>query len=253
MTSPARAIADLDAGAILATVDIAAPPERVFEAITTDEITQWWGDPSMYRTTKYKANLRVGGAWKSEGVGADGSAFAVEGEFLEIDPPRKLVQTWKPGWDPVGTTTLTFHLDPISTGTRVTLRHTGFAKNAESCGSHASGWERVFGWLVGHLTPSGEKKTYLLRLLGPRPTFPKDMTAEERGFMMQHVAYCKEQLAVGNAIVFGPVDDPKGTWGLGVVRAADDTAIAAFTAADPVVKSGLGFRYEVFPMLSVMS
>jgi uncharacterized protein YndB with AHSA1/START domain len=252
MTSAARAIADLEAGTILATVDIAAPPERVFRALTSDEITKWWGSPDMYQTTGYTADLRVGGAWKATGVGSDGSPFAVEGEFLEIDPPHRLVQTWKPGWDPIGATTLTYHLAAISTGTRVTLRHTGFGANRESCGHHAFGWERVFGWLAGHFAPSGERKPYLVRLIAPRATFPQDMTDAERGLMMQHVAYCKEQLAVGNAVVFGPVADPKGAWGLGVIRATDDAGVAAFAAGDPIVRANLGFRYEVVPMMNVM-
>lgn len=253
MTSAARAIADLEAGTILATVDIAAPPERVFRALTTDEITKWWGSPDMYQTTAYTADLRVGGAWKAEGVGADGSPFEVGGEFVEIDPPRKLVQTWKPGWDPIGTTTITYHLDKTDSGTRVTLRHTGFGTNTKSCEHHANGWERVLGWLTGHFAPGGERRAYLVKLIAPRATFPRDMTPDEREVMMQHVAYCREQLAVGNAIAFGPVDDPQGVWGLGIIRATDDAALAAFTANDPIVKSGRGFRYETLPMLNIMA
>src|SRR6185436_12403572 len=101
------------AGTILATVDIAAPPERVFRALTTDEITRWWGSDELYRTTAYTADLRVGGRWRSEGTGRDGTAFAVEGEFLAIDAPRTLVQSWRPSWDlAAGTTTVTFRLEP---------------------------------------------------------------------------------------------------------------------------------------------
>ncbi len=65
-------------------------PERVFRAITdAKEIPAWWGSDDMYRTTKHTADLRVGGKWRSEGKGKDGNEFAVEGEFVEIDPPRK--------------------------------------------------------------------------------------------------------------------------------------------------------------------
>jgi len=53
-------------------------------------------------------------------------------------------------------------------------------------------------------------------------------------------------------IVFGPVADPKGGWGLGVVRARDEAEVAAFEAGDPVVRSGRGFRYEVLPMVSAV-
>jgi uncharacterized protein YndB with AHSA1/START domain len=62
--SSARAIADAGSGTILATVEIAAPPERVFRALTTpDEIVRWWGSDDAYRTTGFTADLQVGGRW----------------------------------------------------------------------------------------------------------------------------------------------------------------------------------------------
>jgi uncharacterized protein YndB with AHSA1/START domain len=148
----ARSIADVTAGLVLASVEIAAPIERVFRALTTDEITQWWGSPEMYRTTEYTADLRPGGRWRAVGVGADGRSFSVDGEFREVDPPRKLVQTWRPGWEGGHETTITYRLEPIEGGTRVIVRHEGFADRVESCRSHGEGWERVLGWLAAHLT-----------------------------------------------------------------------------------------------------
>ena len=48
----ARAVADVTAGTILAQVDISAPVERVFAALTRgDEIIKWWGSDDLYRTT----------------------------------------------------------------------------------------------------------------------------------------------------------------------------------------------------------
>jgi uncharacterized protein YndB with AHSA1/START domain len=147
MRREARAIADLSEGVILATVDIAAPPERVFRAVSSEELTSWWGSAETYRTTKWTGDLRVGGAWRTEGISADGKPFAVGGEFLEIDPPRKLVHTWRPDWDGGDATTVTYNLEPIAGGTRVTVRHEGFAGRPQSCAGHADGWERVLGWL----------------------------------------------------------------------------------------------------------
>src|SRR5262249_33178234 len=95
----ARAVADVTQGTVLARVDIAAPPERVFRALTTEEVTRWWGADDMYRTLQFSIDLRPGGRWRSEGKGADGSPFSVEGEVVEVDPPRRLVQTWKPSWE----------------------------------------------------------------------------------------------------------------------------------------------------------
>jgi len=146
----ARAVADLSDGLILATVEIAAPAERVFRALASEEIVNWWGSAETYRTTKWTGDLRVGGAWRTEGVGADGQPFSVGGEFVEVDPPRKLVQTWRADWDGGNVTTITYRLEPIAGGTRLTLRHEGFAGRRESCARHTEGWERVLGWLRDH-------------------------------------------------------------------------------------------------------
>jgi len=75
---------------------------------------------------------------------------------------------------------------------------------------------------------------YVCRLIPPRPSFVQDMTAEEAGVMQAHVAYWTELLRTGNVIVFGPVADPKGSWGLGVIRASDDDHLSQITQADPM-------------------
>ena len=149
----ARAVADGAAGVVLARVEIAAPPARVFAALTTDELTRWWGSAETYRTTKHTIDLRPGGAWRSEGVGADGHTFHVGGEVIEVDPPHKLVQTWKPSWASAEATTVAYTLEATPTGTRVTVRHSGFT-SAAACADHGDGWERVLAWLDTHVTPA---------------------------------------------------------------------------------------------------
>jgi uncharacterized protein YndB with AHSA1/START domain/uncharacterized protein YciI len=259
----ARAIADVSAGTVLAVVEIEVPPERVFRALTTpDEVKQWWGSPELYRITESTIDLRVGGLWRSTGVGSDGTPFSVSGKYIEIEPPHRLVHTWNPDWEPAGgaPTTIRYQLEPTPTGTRVTVRHEGFGSRAQSCAGHAEGWERVLGWLVAHFADARAAEApappagpfFMCRLLAPRPTFAFDMTADERQVMQQHALYWRALLAQGTAIVFGPVADPKGGWGLGVVRAADEAAVRVLESNDPAIKSGRGFSYEVLPMLSAV-
>ena len=250
----ARAIADLDEGTILATVEIAAPPERVFRALTTaDEIVRWWGADDLYRHTAWTADVRVGGRWRAEGKGADGRPFSVEGEYVAIDPPHRLVHTWKPEWDGGHVTTVAYRIEATATGSRVTLRHHGFDGRREACEGHGTGWERVLGWLAGHLQPAPAQpiaeRFYHCRLMPPRPSFARDMNAEEAAMMQEHVRYWMGHLQAGTAIVFGPVDDPVGAWGLGVVRVADESAVRALEAGDPAIRAGRGLRYEILPML----
>ena len=65
-----------DNDAVVAEVFIAAPPERVFQAITDpNQMPLWWGQQGLYRVTEWKADLRPGGKWQSDGVGADGTTF----------------------------------------------------------------------------------------------------------------------------------------------------------------------------------
>jgi uncharacterized protein YndB with AHSA1/START domain/uncharacterized protein YciI len=253
---PARAIADVTSGTILAAVEIAAPPERVFRAlISPEEILRWWGSEDLYKLTQWTADFRTGGPWRAEGL-ADGSRFVIEGKFIEIDPPRKLAQTWTPDFDQGHVTRLTYVLEPIENGTRVTLRHDGFDNRAESCRNHALGWERVLDWLENFAAPpttAAADKYFFCRLLPPRPTFAMDMNEDERAVMQAHAQYWHGLLQAGSALAFGPVGDPKGPWGLGIVRAADDATAHAIGAADPAVLSGRGFRYELLPMLQLVT
>lgn len=94
------------------------------------------------------------------------------------------------------------------------------------------------------------KSCFVCKLLGPRPTFPMDMTPEEAKVVQDHVTYWRDFSDRGIAIVFGPVADPAGIWGLGVVEATSLGEVEAIRDNDPVTKSGLGFRMEIYPMIS---
>jgi uncharacterized protein YndB with AHSA1/START domain len=248
----ARAIADVSTGTILATVDIDAPPENVFRALTAD-VSQWWGSPETYQVTSYEADVRVGGTWTSKGKGADGKEFSVTGEFVAIDAPHLLVQTWKAVWDGGNTTTIRYQLDPIPTGTRVTLRHDGFGDRAQSCAGHAEGWERVLGWLGTHLAAAQEAQKYFVcRLLPPRPSFMMDMNEDEKKVMQSHAAYWRGLATKGKAVVFGPVLDPKQPHGIGILRVASTEELDALRKGDPAIQSERGFAYEVAPMVTAV-
>jgi uncharacterized protein YciI len=80
--------------------------------------------------------------------------------------------------------------------------------------------------------------TFVFRLQAPRPTFALDMTDEEREIMGRHASYWKPRLDAGQMVVFGPVLDTTGSWGLGVVEADDEEELRAFAAGDPAVTSG---------------
>ena len=80
--------------------------------------------------------------------------------------------------------------------------------------------------------------TFVFRLKAPRPTFALDMNDEERAIMGQHAAYWQPLVDAGRMVVFGPVLDSTGSWGLGVVEADDEDEIRQFASGDPVVTTG---------------
>jgi uncharacterized protein YndB with AHSA1/START domain len=159
------ATAQITPDMVITEIWIAAPPSRVFDAITDPKQTaQWWGQKGKYRVTAAKADLRPGGRWRTEGIGDDGTKFTVEGEYLEVDPPRLLVHTWIPSYAGMQKTTVRWELEPrdvhglqhlgparLGTGTLVKIRHSGFGDNIVSVQGHGEGWKLVLGWLEAFL------------------------------------------------------------------------------------------------------
>ena len=149
--SAATAVVDLERSIVHATVEIAAPPARVFRALTTPaQLAAWWGQPGMYTTSDWQLELRPGGAWSCKADGADGRSSSVRGTVELVEAPHRLVMTWSPEWDGFATSRIEYRLDATPTGTRVKVTHDGFA-SAESCKGHGDGWERVLGWLAEKL------------------------------------------------------------------------------------------------------
>jgi uncharacterized protein YndB with AHSA1/START domain len=152
-----------DNNTVLAEIFIAAPPDRVFQALTDPvRMPQWWGSKGMYRITECAGDVRPGGKWHTVGVGNDGTAFRIDGEYLEIDRPRLLVYTWLATFAGMLKTTVRFDLElrdvhglqhqgpqRVGTGTFLKVRHDGFAGNVEAAKAHSEGWLRVLGWLQG--------------------------------------------------------------------------------------------------------
>jgi uncharacterized protein YndB with AHSA1/START domain len=154
-----------DQNMVFGEIFIAAPPARVFEALTDPaQMPRWWGHEDLYRIKEWKADLRVGGKWSSVGVSADGRPFRIDGEYLEVDPPRLLVHTWIASYAGPLRTIIRWELESQSvhnlhpsgpqragTGTLLKLRHEGFAANPVVGASYSEGWKRVLGWLTDYL------------------------------------------------------------------------------------------------------
>ena len=92
------------------------------------------------------------------------------------------------------------------------------------------------------------KMYFALKLMPRRSTFMTDMTNDERNTMIKHVAYWTDLMNEGKALVFGPVLDPNGGYGLGIIRVDSEEEVKQLMAADPA--NGLNI-YEWFPMNAI--
>lgn len=143
----------LSGASIVGDIVIEAPPELVFESLVNPvELAQWWGQEGVYRTHDWKIDLRPGGERSCNAVSGSGAAMTVTGVHLEIDPPRTLVHTWKPSWEPtLPVTTIRYSLTAVPEGTLLQIEHTGFdGDHVKSQEGHREGWMRVLGWLAAY-------------------------------------------------------------------------------------------------------
>jgi len=148
--SRVRVVAETANGQVVAAVELPATPERVFRALASTEVTNWWVRPGVFDTTEWTGEVRVGGRWQASGT-FRGRPYTLEGEVLVADPYRELVHTWHAVGSPATAQTVAYHLEPVDGGTRVTLRHSGFS-SPEACTQTAIGWETSFGRLTELLT-----------------------------------------------------------------------------------------------------
>ena len=91
-------------------------------------------------------------------------------------------------------------------------------------------------------------KHFLCKLIPPRFTFAEDITEDEKKLMQEHIIYWTDLVNQGTAIVFGPVCDTKGVWGVGIIEVEEEEDAHAIGAGDPVIKANRNFKFEVYPM-----
>ena len=93
---------------------------------------------------------------------------------------------------------------------------------------------------------------FVYKLISPRATFPRDMTPAEANLMQEHVVYWRGLMDKGTALLFGPVMDPKGVWGLAIVDMENEAAARALGTNDPIIRAGAGFGFEVYSIQAVV-
>lgn len=131
--------ADFARGAVRASTLLPATPKRVFRALTSAEICDWWVNPGVFDTREWNGDPRVGGRWESAGMGG-GQPYRIRGEYREVRAPARLVHTWKMAGEEGDPSTVAYSLEPEGDGVRLTVDHTGLTVEA-ICEATRAGWE----------------------------------------------------------------------------------------------------------------
>lgn len=118
-------------------VDLPAPPEVVFRHLTDPALMiRWMGQHAALKPVP-------GGAFE-----VDINGVPVRGQYLELDPPRRVRVSWGVAGNasmPPGATEVEFTLTPTPAGTRLRLVHRGLPPGQEEI--HAAGWEHFIARL----------------------------------------------------------------------------------------------------------
>jgi uncharacterized protein YndB with AHSA1/START domain len=151
-----RALTDGDL--ILASADINATPEQLFQALTSKDIETWWGAPDTYLIRDWQGDLQVGGRYSLNVIKPESPPLPTSGVYLKVEAPHvlSLTQRYEFDFPPLGwrDTIITYLLRPTATGTRLVVRHEGFGPATDAAEYHKMGWERTLSYLQAHFAAS---------------------------------------------------------------------------------------------------
>jgi len=120
-------------------IEIAASAEVVFRALTDpQQLVAWFGG-----SKHWELDLRIGGKWLATGYDEScGGDWEMQGEVIELDPPRFLAYTWRTNVEhDLGLQTeVRYELERTDKGTRLRLIHKGFGDNREAFEAYRGGW-----------------------------------------------------------------------------------------------------------------
>ncbi len=130
---------------------IFANAERIYDAWTQPEhLRAWWG-PRPVTCSGAEVDLRVGGRYRIDNALPDGNTVTIEGEFLEILRPRKLVYTWRMARE-AESSLVTVRFEARGEATDLVVVHQN-VPSAATRDSHEKGWNGCLDGLVRFFGP----------------------------------------------------------------------------------------------------
>jgi uncharacterized protein YndB with AHSA1/START domain len=135
---------------------IRATPAKVWNAfVDPREILHWWG-PDAGPTLSAEMDVRVGGAFKIAFRTMDGERYENQGEYLELDPPRRIVMSWWLSATPGVRSRVTVSIEPIDEGVELTVMHDGFSDEGLRI-RHEKGWAGALDKMAARLESATER------------------------------------------------------------------------------------------------
>jgi uncharacterized protein YndB with AHSA1/START domain len=126
---------------------IASPAQKIFDLWTRPELMARWMSPFPGAVhCDVVADVRVGGTFRLSMSSAD-SQCEIEGTYVQIERPNRLVFTWFGPPTQNANTLVTVELKALQTGTELTLTHEKLP-TAEVRQGHTTGWEYMFDHLL---------------------------------------------------------------------------------------------------------
>ena len=155
MMAMPQTIVTPDRDAVIGEMQVAAPAERIFQALTSsDQLMRWWnGEGGPCRVKLWEMDARLGGKYRyvvedPERAMLPGGEAVIAGDIVEFDPPRTLAYTWSSTFHskPEVPTLVRWELVANQGGTLVKMTHSGLQSLPEGA-TYADGWPGVIGWL----------------------------------------------------------------------------------------------------------
>ena len=127
------------APAFVSSIYIRATPEAIWRALTETDVTVRY-----YYGNAIESDWRPGSAYR---MTLDGD-LQIEGEIVEVDPPRRLVQSWHGVWDEGmaadAPSRVTWEIEETEPGIcRVTLLHDGLVAGSSTLEQVSGGWPYI--------------------------------------------------------------------------------------------------------------
>ncbi len=203
-------------------VSVETTPELAFEALTrAPELREWFSDEAR---VEFSPGGRYEVRWNQ--------GYRAEGKFTECDAPRRATVTWHGTGEP-GETTVEFKVEPVESGVKVSVVHSGFGPGDE--------WDQVIqeaqkGWANGLENLKSTLETGVDLRLARRPFMgivPEVLTPERA---------TKEGIAAEAGIYLNNTLEDSGARAAGLTRgdvivAIDGKPTPSFSELTPILEA----------------